>query len=207
MKKLTLLFVMLVLSGSTKLHAQKVKGQSVVGAGVGYSLAGALINSLVGPTASTAGFDYSSIPVIAGSYDYAITEKFSLGAAVSYQSFTLKYNDFQTIIGYDNTGYPIYGTTSFKETITRVNYALRPLIHFGKNEDLDMYTGIRLGLTKWGYKSDNATVSGVAGDLGTNFAPQALFGTRYFFSEMIGVNFEFGIGAPYFIMAGVAVRL
>jgi hypothetical protein len=208
MKKISLLFVviLLIFGNVNKSFAQKKKGQSTVTVGVGESIAGAIVSTYEKAVVAAINvFDPSinakstSIPAIFGSYDYSLTDIFSLGLAGSYQSWKV------SIPAY-NDGTTAYGASSLN--ITRTNFALRPLFHFGKNEDLDMYAGLRLGYTMWSTKitSTDPIVIGTGFGHGNAIAPAALFGLRYFFTKNIGANFEISLGAPYAVALGVNAR-
>lgn len=196
MKKILLVAVATALM-TTSTFAQKEKGKSVVTAGVGYSLVGGLFNAVYSGYTDV---KTSAVPALNAMYDYALTDKFSIGAAVTYQGFTVKY---QGVTNYDaNTGDFTYGEV--KNTWSRLNVGLRPLLHFGKSENLDMYTGLRIGYSTWSYKSNQYTnypgYSEVNRVGGITF--QGLFGMRYFFIPAVGINTEIAIGSPYLFSIG-----
>jgi len=186
------------------------KGKSTVTVGGGVSLAGAIISTFekdvvasVNLTDPSVNAKTSSIPVLFGSYDYGISNLFSIGVAGSYESWKVTVPGYTDPYG-SSTGGPItYGTSSLN--ISRVNIAIRPLFHFGSNENLDIYFGPRLGYTLWNtdVKSTDPAVTGVGFGHGNVFSPAVLFGTRYYFTPNIGLNFEISIGAPYAAALGV----
>lgn len=186
-----------------QVSAQKYQGQSVVTGGVGFSVVG-LFFGLV-ENGLDAGTDIRSTktPVLIGAYDYGISDRFSVGIAYSYQSLTLKYDNYT-----DMNGNLVLG--SFTDRLARQNFGLRPLFHFGDNDDLDIYAGLRLSFMRWSYTTDRP-------DLADNFATellggaspikvQGLFGMRYFFTENLGFNTELAIGPSYFAMIGINAR-
>jgi hypothetical protein len=183
--------------------AQKYQGQSVVTGGVGFSVVG-LFFGLV-ETGLDAGTEIrtTKTPVLIGAYDYGVSDRFSVGVAYSYQGLTLKYDNY-----IDANGNTVLG--NFTDRLTRQNFGLRPLFHFGDNDDFDIYAGLRLSFMRWSYTTDRP-------DLASNFATeilggaspvkvQGLFGMRYFFTENIGFNTELAIGPSYFAMIGVNAR-
>jgi len=210
MKKITLLLILAVFLHLTSVHtatAQQDAGQSAVTAGVGVSIAGLLINAYT--TAITTAvsstnaisFSTSSIPVIFGSYDYGVNRRFSIGLAASYQSWSVgipSYVDQNTMIPYAPSSI----------SLSRINYALRPLIHFGRSTDLDLYTGLRLGYTTWTLTNTSLdpNLKSVSFGSTSNFAPAVLFGLRYYFSKVIGAGLEVSIGAPYAVAVGLNAR-
>lgn len=194
---ITLCTFFLLMSGTT-VKAQKEQGQISIGAGAGWSLIGGLFSAISGGTNTT----FAS-PVWNATFDYGLSDNFSLGIAFGYQTMGINYVDYW----YTNS----QGTTvteDFKWTLSRMNIAARPLIHFGHSEDLDLYAGIRAGITNWGSKTESSDPNFDEGQIKMgNFGFQALFGTRYYFSEMIGMHFEVGLGAPYLVEGGISVRL
>jgi hypothetical protein len=133
-------------------------------------------------------------------YDYGIASKFSLGAAFSYQQMTLEYKDTDT----SNNQ-----TFNYKDKLSRTNVGLRPLFHFGENENLDTYFGFRLSMTFWDHSSNNPRVTGSSTDIWNSgkLRFQALFGARYFFNDFLGFNGEVAIGPPYYAAMGLNLRI
>jgi len=129
-------------------------------------------------------------------------DKFSLGVATAYEKIAFKYTDDQ-YNGSTTTKY------NYEIGFSRLNIAVRPLFHFGNNDDMDLYSGLRIGTNRWStiVKSDDPNfdetdITGV--NLGA-FGVQVLFGMRYFFNENIGIQTEIGIGAPYVAEFGMCI--
>jgi hypothetical protein len=207
MKKTSLAIVALAIiiaSASTKTYAQKKQGESVVTLGVGSSLTGILFKAIENSVNAVGGasLQVKSTPGLQGMYDFGITDRFSLGVAGSYQSYSMIY-----------AGY-IYDTSSvgrnYKDKITRMNIGLRPLVHLGDGEKVDTYLGARFGYTRWSYKTDNIDPNYSLGDIyhsfGNTVKIQVLFGLRYFFTDNIGIGGEISIGSPYFMMGGINAK-
>ncbi len=178
-----------ILFAASSAFAQDYK--STATANVGVSLVGRFISFVV--NVDTIG-GYSATPAMQLTYDYMVTDFLSAGAAASFQQFKFSDNE-----------------ASF--TIKRMNFAVRALFHYGKSDKLDMYSGIRLGMTNWGYKIDVPTNDPTLTALqdsklsGFGFAPQLVaFGIRGYFTDHIGANVEFAIGAPYYMTGGVNYR-
>ncbi|NJK95016.1 MAG: hypothetical protein HC905_09000 [Bacteroidales bacterium] len=151
--------------------------------------------SLVGTIISAANGQTSSIPAIQVTYDYGISDFFSLGAAVSHQGMKIDYTDIN------------YG--DYRTKINRLNVAARALFHYGNSGKIDMYSGLRLGYTNWGVSTNSKDPDYVADDVvkGGGFAPQViLFGFRGYFSEHIGLNSELAVGAPHYFSIGLNFR-
>ncbi len=190
MKKQIITTFLAILFAVSSAFAQDYK--STISADAGISLVGRLI-SLVVNIDTISG--YSSVPVMQLSYDYMITDFLSAGAAGSYQQYKFSDNDGEIIL-------------------KRTNFALRALFHYGKSDKLDMYSGIRLGMTNWGLDYDvqtnDPTLKALEGSnnlTGFHFSPQLVaFGIRGYFTDNIGANMEFAIGAPYYMMGGINYR-
>ena len=190
---------LLVTTGSSV--AQKAQGQSVFTAGTSFSLASLFINLVKDAVNSSSTITVKSIPAINAMYDYGIAESFSIGAAFSYQAWTVSYSEYTDTLGVVRKG-------PFKDRASRMNFGIRPLFHFGDNEDLDTYVGARLSFTQWSYKSDarNDLSSSTVFSGANPIKFQALFGMRYFVAENVGLNMEIAIGPTYYAMFGLNLR-
>lgn len=189
-------------------HAQKYQGQSVVTGGVGWSVVGLFLGVIDKGLDATSDVRSTKTPVVMGAYDFGISDRFSIGAHYTYQALTLRYDGYTT---FDSQGF--FDSTvvgSFRDRLLRQSFGIRPLFHFGDNDDLDIYAGLRLSFLRWSYNSTRP-------DLGDDFATdilkaanpikvQGVFGLRYFFTENIGFNTEFAIGPSYFAMIGINAR-
>jgi len=106
---------------------------------------------------------------------------------------------------------------------------LRPLFHYANNDDLDLYSGFRIGFTKNKFKAKSTIDNSIIEDLGIDdlgiddlgidfldilnlnsiitpsFAFTA-FGLRYYFTDNIGAGFEINIGAPYITALNINAR-
>ncbi|RLD53091.1 MAG: hypothetical protein DRI94_00965 [Bacteroidetes bacterium] len=189
MKKRITITVLALFIVASSAFAQDYK--STVSADAGISLIGVLMRAVVNVDTIDG---YSATPAMQLSYDYMVTDFLSAGAAASFQQF--KFSD-----------------TEGSFAIKRMNFAIRALFHYGKSDKLDMYSGIRLGMTNWGYKIDIPTNDPTLTALqdskfsGLGFAPQLIaFGVRGYFTDNIGANIEFAVGAPYYMMGGVNYR-
>jgi hypothetical protein len=170
------------------------QGQIGITAGIGYSLIGGLFDAVTDGD----NVEGTGTPVINGMVDYGIGDKFSLGLAVSYQSFKAEYSDY---LHFDFT------QESFEEKWSCLSIGVRPLLHFGNSDNFGMYTGARVGFTTWSYSNSSNNITFIETDvsLGT-IGVQPLFGANIYFTDNIGMNMEIGIGT-YLAAAGIKVRL
>lgn len=186
---------------SSSINAQREQNHLVVSTGIGYSIGQSLLKAILNTSLTASGANkVSSIPIINVMADYGITENFSLGIAYSFNKFS--WSDSST----DTLGV----TTLVEASAARHNIGVRPLFHFGNNEKVDLYTGARIGSSIWaisgGFTDSQGNSAGASTDVPTGVTTvQALFGVRTYFTEVIGANFEIGIGnAPYFVAGGLS---
>ena len=142
-----------------------------------------------------------SVPTIALTYDFALTDNFSIGVAGAYQNvsgeFTNEY--FDENLNLQNE----VATTK----VSRLNIALRPLFHYGNGDKLDLYSGLRVGYLIRNVKTETKDEAlNVLDDLdGNRFALGLVpFGMRYFFTDNLGVNMDIQVGTPYVVSGGIA---
>lgn len=185
-----------------KAIAQKYQGQMNATAGASFSLTGLFVNAVLDAVDGAGGVNTSSLPGLNVMFDYGVSDRFSVGGAYYYQSFTSNFSSYVDTNGVTQNG-------DFKVALVRQNPAVRLLFHFGDNDDLDTYAGARIGYTLWSVRSDVPANSGADFDVDavrSAIRPQGLFGMRYFFTENIGANVELAVGAPYFMMIGLNAR-
>ncbi len=196
--KITLLLSLLTLF--TFSYAQNEEGSSVVTAGVGYSL----FNNII--TTGLEAFDdveVSGVPTIAVTYDYAITDNFSIGLAAAHQSAGGEFSN--TFLNDDLNEV----TETAKTTVSRTNVAIRPLLHYGGNDQLDLYSGLRVGMLFRSIETESTDPDiDVLGDFnGSRFSlGLVVFGMRYFFTDNVGINADLQLGTPYVVSGGVAIK-
>ena len=196
MKKiLTLLF----LASTLVSFGQNTQGTSVVTVDVGYSLAGDFIKNLIDLGDTEGDIKTSLTPVIMVGFDHALTDVFSIGVQGAYQGigadFVNTYND---------------GSKEVKEnveaTINRMNFAIRPNFHYGGNDQLDLYSGMRIGIQTFStsHNSTDPNFNALQDFDGARLSVGAtLFGLRYFITENFGMNMELSLGTPYAVIGGV----
>lgn len=184
--------------------AQKYLGQTVIGSSAGFSLVGALLTNAFNVTdRAIAGFDARVTPGISNTIDVGLAPRFSLGAAYFIQSAKAEWSSYEDSNGIVHTG-------DYYFRLTRHNFGIRALFHFGDNDDFDPYFGVRIGMARWTFKTN---VEG-GNDIGlfdntlfrARVLPQALFGVRYFFLPFLGVNAEIAVGFPYYLSTGINFR-
>ena len=91
--------------------------------------------------------------------------------------------------------------------LTRVNCAFRALFHYANSGKYDLYSGFRLGYTKWKLSAEYSELFKAQEFKYGTVAPQViLFGFRGYFTDHFGAGGELCIGPPYFLAASVNYR-
>jgi|TARA_B110000908_G_C10082675_1_gene370307 opacity protein-like surface antigen len=179
-------------------NAQDSEGASVATVGLGYSF----FNNIIKNSLETySDVEVKSVPTIALTYDFALTDNFSIGVAGAFQNVSGEFTN-----QYIDQNFDIQ-TEIATTKVSRLNIALRPLFHYGDGDRLDLYSGIRVGYLIRNVETEtNDELLNVLGDLdGNRFALGLVpFGMRYFFTDNLGVNMDLQIGTPYVVSGGIA---
>jgi hypothetical protein len=199
MKFRKIVVLLLLIFSFSSSHAQTTKGEAVVGANFGYSL---FINAMEIALNEFDDVVTTSTPALGLSYDRSVTDNFSVGLIFSLQTLNANFKDTYIDIN-DELAIDLV-----RVDLKRINFAIRPLIHYGSNESLDLYSGLRIGFTSFSSKYESNQEDFGINKLGGTRVSTGLvvFGMRYYLGEKVGLNFDFQIGAPYLVSGGVAAR-
>lgn len=121
------------------------------------------------------GFSDGSIPVYVG-FDYGVHKDISIGAELSYRGYDENWNNNK----YHHSVFGISGN---------VNYHFNTVLNIPSNWDL--YAGINVGFFNWNSPDE------YDGSHNSGLGIGAQIGGRYFFSEKVGLNLEFGGGNEF----------
>lgn len=214
MKKIALVALFAASLGmAQQANAQNDDYKHTLTVGAGYSLTGALLKTAFDAAELSNDVSTYVTPAIGLTYDHGLTNWFSIGVAGTTQPMKFEYDGDFTYDS-DDDGFAdstVTGNWNFKAN--RFNVALKLLFHYANSGKVDLYSGIRPGMTGWSttFSSD---VEGVeAEDLGTSFSGSRMsfgvipFGMRGYFNDNIGLNFELNFGSPYLVTGGIAYRL
>jgi len=126
-----------------------------------------------------AGFGFSTwgMPVYAG-LDFGVHPDLTIGPQLSFRSYSETFRDF------NGTKYD-YSHSIFVIAFNG-NYHFNTLLNI--SSEWNIYAGLTLGYYIW------SSPSGYLGKRNSGIGIDAQIGGRYFFSENIGVNLEFGGG-------------
>ncbi len=203
--------------------AQNSDYKHTITLGTGASFLGVAVNNISGTDfASTLDDQLEGITNLNGlyegsaslpfgvNYDYGATNWFSIGGGIAFQRFNNEISDLSYTRAEDNESIDIATATI---DINRINVAARVLFHYGNKGKIDMYSGLRLGVTNWGTKVE-ASNPALEEDLNaTSFiglvpSVQLIpFALRGYITENLGLSFETGIGTPHFFAIGLNYRL
>lgn len=121
------------------------------------------------------GFSSWGVPIYAG-LDYGIHKDFTMGAEISHRAYRENRHDHY----YDHS------VTGFSGN---VNYHFNHIMNIPR--DWDFYAGLNLGFYVWtspdDYDGDHTSGLGLGGQIGG----------RYYFTNALGVNLEFGGGNAF----------
>lgn len=196
-------------------QAQNTTHRSNFSVNVAESTLGLLWNSIEMDVTEIEGFESLSLdakrrPALQMNYDHAIAKWFSIGVGSSTQRFQV----LAEAVPVSAENEPTI-TRKAQLDIQRTNVAIRPLFHYVNKNRVDLYSGFRVGYTFYTGKAKlmqegdqklQAEVAGLLPEL-SGIALQVIpFGARFYITENLGLNAEFGIGSPHVVAAGVNYR-
>jgi len=211
-----ILKILIVLLISVSAYAQSDEHKVTVGVHAGYSLVGSIIKNIAdsNPNNSEDNVDANVTPVLQATADFSLSNVFSLGVAVSHQVVSIDATDF---VFNDNTG--LERISTFTTSFRRSQIAIRPLFHYGNIENLDLYSGLRIGWLTRGFTDfEGEDIEGITEEIfdsNTGINPLVggrfsfsvtAFGLRYYFTDNIGAGFEINLGAPNLASVGISAR-
>ncbi|GHN03104.1 hypothetical protein WSM22_45930 [Cytophagales bacterium WSM2-2] len=121
------------------------------------------------------GFSDWGVPVYVG-LDYGVHQDVTLGGELSFRSYRDNYNGSgfnHNIIGISGNG----------------NYHFNSALNI--SEKFDFYAGLNLGFYVWSSSAD------YTGNHSSGLSLGAQVGGRYYFSQKVGLNLEFGGGSAF----------
>ena len=151
----------------------------------------------------------NSTPSFAVTYDYSFTNRISAGVALSQERAGLEYSNHVFLQDVDDVPY------SFKANMIRTNGSIRGLFHYKNTERIDLFSGLRLGLTNYRFDLEAKTaIKWFSFEKEFKHAQGyfvsyqlVVFGVRGYFTKNIGANVALSVGAPYFISGGLSFRI
>jgi len=135
-----------------------------------------------------------SSPAYHGTIDYGINNVISVGLAYGFQKSDLVFNSGEN-------------AANVVARIARVDLGIRTLVHYGNDNDLDLYSGVRLGYKMDDLYEGKAVAPSSSNSITTGDRPTIgiiLFGLRYWPTTHFGLTTEIHWGRPYIANVGVA---
>ncbi len=194
--------LMATIGFNTSASAQVEQGNFIIDAYYGYPNFGKKLADGVN-TASSA-ITIGGIGPAGVRLEYMLADNFGLGIDFIYNSTNLNFT--VDSLNADNS---VFRTYDVKSSMQRVRVMLRANYHFVQTDVMDAYVGFGAGTNNriWGAKTDfpnyddqnlNATVLPVSARIA--------LGTRFYFTQNIGLNVELGIGGPL-ISGGLSIKI
>lgn len=183
MKKLKLLLLTLTafIFVNTQGRAQDNcvhEGSIIVDAFYGYPYYnGVLLKAL-----ATNSSNISNTNHLGGKIEYMISDKIGLGVEATYADVSVNYVDSTN--------------RTYKAGISKLRVLGKMNVHFATNEHVDPYFTVGIGVKRTTFY-DNNTTNGLKWS--GNLVPVAIrigVGVRYFFTDVVGINAEVGLGGP-----------
>jgi len=126
-----------------------------------------------------AGFGFSGwgVPIYVG-LDFGVHPDITIGPQISFRSYSERLRDKNGVVYHYDHNIFVFAFNG--------NYHFNTILNMPS--EWNLYAGLTLGYYFW------STPSGYIGNRGSGLALDAQIGARYFFSQNLGVNLEFGGG-------------
>lgn len=193
-----------VLSAQEKNEPADRKGETMISANAGFSFASLFLQVLLELDSDV---DTKSTPVYNLTGEYRLFQDLGVGFGLGL-SGTLQdiYADVKDHKYTNDVGERV--TEDFELDVYRWQVALVPRLYYGEFDDLDLYSGMRLGIEKLSISTTSGDPDVYSElDLGPTFSyAVTVFGFRYYLVDKFGLNADLNIGSPYVGSFGVQVR-
>jgi hypothetical protein len=189
------------------------------GANIFKASANGVIDSVLSKNSDPSKLSLKSTPTLQFSYDFGLGKVVSFGLAGNFNQVAVDAQDFKWT---DSAGKP--SVANYNVKINRMSVGVRMLFHYGNSGRLDMYSGLRFGISKWSNSvTSNNPKFNFEDVVGTNEVanrdilglltgtlPQLQvipFGLRGYITDNIGLGFETAIGSPYYASLSLNYRI
>jgi len=204
MKKICTLFIAtiaLTFGVNNKVSAQVEEGSILFDLYYGYPNGGKTAFDFL---ADQGGLNLESkgIGPIGARFEYMVADNLGVGVDFNYVGSSLSYDDTVSVYN-STTSMWETDTYNYKYTRNKIRVSARVNYHFVSTDAVDAYVGFGAGykhkINK--FTSSDPNAEDLEGAL--NLIPVAVricIGTRFFFTDNIGINLELGLGGP--LMSG-----
>ncbi|MFT5600664.1 MAG: hypothetical protein ACI9N1_000900 [Flavobacteriales bacterium] len=205
MKKLLLISLSFLTFGFTQnSYAQATEeGNVLIDVYYGFpNLYSATLKSAYANSGTTTDVKIGSLGPVGAKVEYMVSDKVGMGVDFNYTSTSVSYTEE----GYD----AMNNLTTYDYKVSRNVLRIFPRFnfHFGSGDSFDGYAGLGAGWrnSSWKFEStDPDYISDeIDGLLPVSF--RLFLGGRYFFTDNIGMNLEFGVGGGALIQGGLALK-
>jgi hypothetical protein len=208
MKKITIALFVMIASASFNpgsANAQVLqKGNIVVDAYYGFpNLWTTVLKAAYLPGYETTS-KWGSMGPIGVKGEYLISDKMGVGLDINYSNSWVSWTEENSIY---NSSTGLYSDGNYKVLVPRIAIMPRFYYHFLNKDKFEMYGSAALGYksTSFKYTSNDPTWNETDMSV-VPIGERIAVGGRFFFTDNIGINFEFGIGGAL-LTAGLAVKL
>jgi opacity protein-like surface antigen len=137
---------------------------------------------------------------LGGRIEYLIADKIGVGLDLNYSSASLTYTELNSVNG---TLYDYKIGRSIFRAMPRFNF------HFGNSDSFDGYAGVGSGYrsVNWTFESNDPFYNdeSIGGLIPVAF--RIFVGGRYFFTDLLGIHMEFGLGGGALMQGGLSLKL
>ena len=190
--------------------AQVEQGSMIIDAYYGFPNLGKKLWNALESDSSTVNSKATGVGPLGIRFEYMIADNLGFGADINYLTNGFDYDytisEYNSTTGFfeDNTY-----TVSYKKTKLRIMARLN--YHFVQTDVVDAYVGFGAGykhkINKFSSTNPNDTENELESRL--NLIPVSIrlcLGTRFFFTDNLGMNLEMGVGGGPLLSAGVSVK-
>lgn len=189
-------------------HDNTSHTQISLGAGIGASAYPAFFTIIENLDESNS-FTTSHGPAYTGHIEWNPNRHLSFGLNGGFQKLE------QNITGFTfDVGDSLYTVDQFNYSLNRTNVGLCAKLYYDKNNDIDIYSGVKLGLSIFKIKVDvnddlllNELEKNLRFPMSTPSFQLIILGIKYYPTKYIGLFGELSIGAPAIVQAGISVRI
>ena len=204
-KKLLCLFALAAaIAPASKVNAQAVsKGSIIIDPYYGFPNFGKSIADDIQGT----GLTVKGLGPCGLRFEYMVADKLGLGVDFIYNSYSVSYDD--TVSTYNSsTNQYESNTYNYKLGMQRIRPQVRLNYHFVRTDAVDSYIGFGAGgnIRTWSAESTEPNFEDTS-DQGTLLpvSMRIALGTRFYFTDNIGLNLELGLGGPV-LSTGLSVK-
>lgn len=137
---------------------------------------------------------------VGGKFEYLIADKVGIGLDFNYTNTFVSYSEYDS---FDDMIYNYEVSRSVLRIFPRFNY------HFGNSDSFDGYAGVGAGFrnASWAFESNDPSFNNQSIDGLVPVAFRLFVGGRYFFTDNLGLNMEFGLGGGALIQGGISFKI